>query len=184
MVPMLKDSEEPKTPQKDIEIDEDLQQMLCQLYGDSWKTPQLLKSCKSKRVRESLRKSLHANNFDSFVRHLPSDLESTRVTIADSDELKRDQEEHQKKSDEEEFRKPIAPVSGKKATVKKTPRKPRTKSGTESESESFSTPKSQKSLPKATPLSTPRYLEICDPDTSSSEATDDEVKYYLKVKFY
>lgn len=45
-------------------IDEDLQQILDNLYGESWKTPQLLRSCKSKSVRQDLRKSIHANNFE------------------------------------------------------------------------------------------------------------------------
>lgn len=46
-------------------IDPDLQEALSSVYGDSWKTPELLKSCKSKSDRQNLRKSIHANNFDS-----------------------------------------------------------------------------------------------------------------------
>lgn len=46
-------------------IDDDLQSVLTNLYGEKWRTPQLLKSCKSKRVRENLRKSIFANNFES-----------------------------------------------------------------------------------------------------------------------
>lgn len=176
MLQMIKDKEEePKTPEKEeLVIDEDLQQMLNAVYGESWKTPQLLRSCKSKRVRESLRKSLHANNFESFVQNLPSDLESTRVNMADSDEKP-------KKSDvDETFRKPIAPISAKKtASIKKTP-KARTPS-VSSDSDVQSTPKSQKSIPrsgsKATPTATPKYLEICDPETSSDEDPDDDDEY-------
>lgn len=57
------------TPNKktngELVIEEDVQEMLQNLYGDSWKTPQLLKSCKAKGFQNDLRKSLHANNFDT-----------------------------------------------------------------------------------------------------------------------
>ena len=57
-----------RTPRKSDEfgiLDDDLQAVLSSVYGDSWKTPQLLQSCKSKKVLQDLRKSIHANNFDS-----------------------------------------------------------------------------------------------------------------------
>jgi hypothetical protein len=56
-----------RTPSKaeEVIIDEDLQNILNSQYGDSWKTPQLLRSCKSKSVRQDLRKSIYANNFDN-----------------------------------------------------------------------------------------------------------------------
>jgi predicted SprT family Zn-dependent metalloprotease len=89
------------------------------------------------------------------------------VTVNDSDE---------RTSDELPFRKPLAPVSAKKASAKKTP-KPRTQSAN-SESDVHSTPKSQKSIPKsaskATPSTTPKYLEICDPDTPSEESSEED----------
>jgi hypothetical protein len=53
------------TEEAAVVLDEELQGLLTDLYGDGWKTPQLLKSCKSKRFRENLRKSLHGNNFES-----------------------------------------------------------------------------------------------------------------------
>ena len=54
----------PKAEPIDV-IDEDLQNILDSLYGETWKTPQLLRSCKSKTVRQDLRKSIHANNFNN-----------------------------------------------------------------------------------------------------------------------
>lgn len=55
-----------QTPSKAVEvIDEDLQKILDSLYGETWKTPQLLRSCKSKTVRQDLRKSIHSNNFEN-----------------------------------------------------------------------------------------------------------------------
>lgn len=56
-----------KTPVKEDAgiIDEDLQAILDSVYGDTWKTPQLLRSCKSKNVRQDLRKSIAANNFEA-----------------------------------------------------------------------------------------------------------------------
>lgn len=47
------------------EIDEDLQKILSDLYGETWKTPQLLKSCRKKKNVDNLRKSIAANNFES-----------------------------------------------------------------------------------------------------------------------
>lgn len=59
--------DEYQTPKKSDQpvpaIDEDLQKVLNELYGDAWKTPQLLKSCTKKKVREDLRKSIAANSF-------------------------------------------------------------------------------------------------------------------------
>lgn len=46
-------------------IDDDLQKILSDLYGESWKTPQLLKSCQRKKNVDNLRKSIAANNFES-----------------------------------------------------------------------------------------------------------------------
>lgn len=56
-----------RTPDKakEIVIDDDLQAILNDVYGEDWKTPQLLKSCRSKSVREDLRKSIYSNNFDN-----------------------------------------------------------------------------------------------------------------------
>lgn len=57
-----------KTPVKSNDvpiIDEDLQAVLDSLYGETWKTPQLLRSCKSKTVRQDLRKSIFGNNFEA-----------------------------------------------------------------------------------------------------------------------
>lgn len=90
---------EPKTPEKDNSnagldesnlntpkrdpmtvIDKELQSMLDDLYGNGWKTPQVMSSFKIKRYREELRKSLAANNFESFVGNLANDLESTRIS--------------------------------------------------------------------------------------------------------
>lgn len=145
------EDDEPKTP-KMIEpiIDEGLEDLLNEIYGDTWKTPQLLKSCKSKRGRENLRKSIHANNFDSFVRNLPSDLESTRITPSV-------REDSTKK---EKFKMPIAPpVSTNKASNKKNTVR----------SDSELTPRASPSAHKETP----RYVEICDPDTSSSSSSDE-----------
>lgn len=65
--PIARPVEDFVTPTKPAEafIDEDLQSVLDTLYGDSWKTPQLLRSVKSKTVQQNLRKSIHANNFES-----------------------------------------------------------------------------------------------------------------------
>lgn len=154
-----------KTPEKVEEnlIDQESQDILNQLYGESWKTPQLLRSCKSTRFRENLRKSIHANNFESFVRNLPCDLESTRITPVVS-----------KKKDN--FLVPTAPVSSSKKNKR-----------TDSESNSETTPSNSQKIKKTpisqkiiTPKETPKYLEICDPETSSdsssyeSENSDDD----------
>lgn len=68
LTPQIEDVEDFRTPTKPDEpivIDDDLQEILNSLYGETWKTPQLLRSCKSKTVRQDLRKSIHSNNFDN-----------------------------------------------------------------------------------------------------------------------
>lgn len=97
-----------QTPEKPDEpvIDDGLQAILNEVYGETWKTPQLLKSCKSKSVRQDLRKSIQAHNFEAcknfilisfalfsnniflllVVKNLPNDFESTRITTSSSDE--------------------------------------------------------------------------------------------------
>lgn len=54
-----------KTPLKDndIEIDEGLEEMLNTLYGEEWKTPSLLQSCKSRKFQKAVRKSMALFNF-------------------------------------------------------------------------------------------------------------------------
>lgn len=54
-----------RTNQEPSVIDDDLQKILNDLYGESWKTPQLLKSCQKTKNVESLRKSIAANNFEN-----------------------------------------------------------------------------------------------------------------------
>lgn len=57
------------TPTKDTDdkpvIDEEIQSFLTEIYGDAWKTPQMLSNFKIKKYREDLRKSIAANNFES-----------------------------------------------------------------------------------------------------------------------
>lgn len=151
--PALKEIEgdEPKTPQKvEPVIDEGLEDMLNEIYGESWKTPQLLKSCKSKRGRENLRKSIYENNFDSFVRNLPSDLESTRLTPSVKE----------KSTKNDKFKMPTAPLSSTKKTSDKR-------------NMNESPLSTQKSIPKSAKKETPKFLEICDPDTPSTSSNDE-----------
>lgn len=158
MTPVLNEIE--KTPKK-VEpiIDEGLESLLNELYGETWKTPQLLKSCKSKRVREDLRKSIHANNFDSFVRNLPPDvLESTRLVPSG----------RKNSAKKPNFKIPTAPVS---STKKESLNKKNT-ARSDSESDVQQTP--PKSIPKSAKKETPRYMEVCDPDTTSSEESNSD----------
>lgn len=89
------------TPVKDndIEIDEAMEALLNTLYGEEWKTPSLLQSCKSRKFQKSVRKSMALSNFGAckysliiivfrniytlilVSRNLPKDLESTRISI-------------------------------------------------------------------------------------------------------
>ncbi|CAO1382378.1 unnamed protein product [Diamesa serratosioi] len=71
------------TPLKDtdIEIDEGMEEMLNTLYGEEWKTPSLLQSCKSRKFQKAVRKSIALSNFGAFSRDLPKDLESTRISF-------------------------------------------------------------------------------------------------------
>jgi hypothetical protein len=55
----------PKQTNQVGEIYEDLQKILDSLYGETWKTPQLLRLCRSKTFQNDLRKSIYANNFDN-----------------------------------------------------------------------------------------------------------------------
>lgn len=154
------------TPTKKTEepvIDEDLQKILDNLYGESWKTPQLLKSVKkSKTIQKDLRKSIAANNFENFVKNLPRDLESTRITKTSSDE------DNEKKS--EEFLPPPSPKSLKKKTpassTKKMPKPVK-------ESPPKTTPV-QGSRRRAAAAVKPKYLDICDSDTTSGESSDED----------
>lgn len=54
-----------ETPVKnnDIEIDEGMEAMLNTLYGEEWKTPSLLQSCKSRKFQKAVRKSMALSNF-------------------------------------------------------------------------------------------------------------------------
>ena len=54
-----------ETPVKDndIEIDEGMEAMLNTLYGEEWKTPSLLQSCKSRKFQKAVRKSMALTNF-------------------------------------------------------------------------------------------------------------------------
>ncbi|KAG5669340.1 hypothetical protein PVAND_017228 [Polypedilum vanderplanki] len=144
-----------------IELDDELQGLLTDLYGDGWKTPQLLNSCKSKTFRENLRKSLHSNNFESFIKNMPADFESTRISSTNSPPTTSQTStaetiETKIPNNKNNF---IKPPTFKASSTKETfnSKRPQTR--------------------KKSPPKTPNYLAICDPDTSSSETTESDEDY-------
>lgn len=156
-----------KTPSKAVEpeIDEEAQSILDSLYGDAWKTPQLLKSCKSRKDSGDLRKTLHANKIDNrklvFVENCSIFYFCLFLGI------KSLSKESPQQSNVEVTPEP-PPVP--KSSTKKTPRLPYTSTK--------KTPFNRvaRIRPK-TPPPTPSYLDICDSDTpSDDDPSDDDFK--------
>ncbi|XP_070502266.1 germ cell nuclear acidic protein-like [Chironomus tepperi] len=142
-------------------IDKELQSMLHDLYGNDWKTPQVMSGFKIKKFRDELRKSLAANNFESFVGNLADDLESTRISPP-------------KPKSKIIENKPLSYSNKKDENVKKTPSsKPKTpsrpliKDNESSKKKIGSAIKATESAIKSVPK-TPLHL-LCDPDTESEE---------------
>uniref|UniRef100_A0A1B0CII1 SprT-like domain-containing protein n=2 Tax=Lutzomyia longipalpis TaxID=7200 RepID=A0A1B0CII1_LUTLO len=74
-----KESSEEKDQEEDgIELDQHMESILTEAYGDSWKTKEVLDSIKKKKKPVDEKR---ATNYNTFFRNLPTDLESTRFNV-------------------------------------------------------------------------------------------------------
>lgn len=181
-------------------IDDDLQEALTSVYGDSWKTPQFLRSCKPKTVRQDLRKSIHANNFDAcelslkkldnlmnnfcvilVVTNLSSNLESTRITPSTSNgsgkkyeplDVRRSWKKKQITATTPTVLQPREQGSSKKKPASSAKKTVRRVS-TSDESDLEIPPVVKGKRNDAAKI--PNYKEICDSDTPEDDSSDSDI---------
>ncbi|CAG9801865.1 unnamed protein product [Chironomus riparius] len=151
-------------------IDKELQSMLHDLYGNDWKTPQVMNSFKIKKFREELRKSLATRNFESFVGNLANDLESTRISSPKKDtpikkrSVERKPQLYSNKTDESLKKTQLS-------TNIRTPINSLIKERESSKKKIGSTIKPTQTVNRHVPK-TPLHV-LCDPDTESENSSSD-----------
>lgn len=176
---MKEECEEFHTPVKqqgkdgDVVIDDEMENLLTTLYGNGWKTPTFLSSCKSKKFRENLRKSLHANNFESFIKNISSGLDSTRISSSSS----QSSQETIKAKVQSSTKKSVEKDKKQNASIKSFNHRSSSESGKSCTDETNNkTPIRKHFTPTARSAikETPKYLDICDPETSTEDDESDD----------